>query len=184
MSNGLQAALLLARGRPEARDVLRGSGEALAVARRSFWAAAICLPAFLCLHLIDWAQAGPPARPGHALALDLLGYASGWAGFALVSHHIAAMLGRERQWPQFIAAWNWCSLVQYLMLVAAALPVLLGLPDMVCELVWLVALGWALWLEWFAARVMLDVPTLTAVGFVAFDIAIGMFIAGFTASLG
>ena len=49
--------------------------------------------------------------------------------------------------------WNWCNVVQYLLLVLAGLPLLLGAPDWIDQTAGLVALGWALWLEWFAARV-------------------------------
>ena len=45
--SGLQGALLLARGRS---DGVRYVEDDIAGAARSFWAAAICLPAFVCLH--------------------------------------------------------------------------------------------------------------------------------------
>ena len=100
----------------------------MAVAARSFWAVAVCLPAFLCLHLLDWATGGMPPAPAQELPLDLLGYVIGWAGFALLSHWLAGLIGRGSLWPRFITVWNWCNVVQYLMLVAAGLLALLGLP--------------------------------------------------------
>ena len=179
---GLHAALLLARGRAEAIGLL-AEGDAIAAARRSFWAAALCVPAFVCLRLLDWQQSGGAPASARGFAGDLLGFVVGWAGFALITHELAKGLNREAAWPRFITLWNWCNLVQYLMLVAAALPGLLGVPDIVGQTAWLVAMGWALWLEWFMTRLALSVPGPVAAGMVAMDLALGLFIAGFTGSL-
>ena len=83
-------------------------------------------------------------------------------------------------WPRFITLWNWCNVVQYLMLVAAALPGLLGLPDVVGQTAWLVALGWALWLEWFMTGLALAIPAPMAATLVILDVAIGLIVAGVT----
>jgi hypothetical protein len=185
MGNGLQAAMLLARGRPEGMVLLDAPPEAEATAAaRSFWAIALCLPAFLCLHLIDWAESGIPADPAHGFARDLLAYVIGWVGFALLSREITERLGWGRRWYRLVTAWNWCNVIQFLMLVAAALPLLLGLPDFVAETAWVAATGWALWLEWYAIRLALDAPGLAAAGFVAMDLAIGVLLSGIVGSAG
>jgi hypothetical protein len=175
--SGLQAALLLARGRPEGVQHVDND---LRVAARSFWAAGVALPAFLCLRLLDWAAEGLPPHPVHAWALDLLFYVVGWAGYAVLSRSLVTALGRAQHWPRFITVWNWCNVVQYLLLVAAGLPLLLGAPDWLDQTAGLVALGWALWLEWFAARAALDVSGLAAAGMVVLDIAIGLLLSGVT----
>jgi hypothetical protein len=174
LGEGLQAAWLLARGRPEGMLVLAARDEpALATAARSFWAAALCLPAFICLQLIDLAVgARVPPHFAHGLGLQLLGYIIDWAGFALVTRWVVGSMGRGDAWPRFIAAWNWCNVVQYMLLVAAALPPLLGMPDIVGETAWLVAIGWALWLEWYAAKLALAVGGLQAAGLVLLDQAL------------
>lgn len=179
---GLQAALQLARGRPEAVLLVGGGEEGMTAARRSFWAAAICTPAFVGLHLLEHrGAAGPGLR---ALAIDILGFAIGWIGFALASHRVAGMLGRAVLWPRFITLWNWCNLLQYLMLTAAALSALVGLPDWIGQTAWLVALGWAMWLEWFMTRVSLALSGAVAVAMVALDVAIGLLVAGGVGSPG
>ena len=180
----LQGAFLLARGRPDGLLLITAPPEAERAAARSFWAIAVCLPGFLCLHLLDWADGGMPAAPAQSLTLDLLGYVIGWLGFAVLSHQLAGGMGRARLWLRFIAVWNWCSVVQYLMLVVAALPSLLGLPEMLVETAWLVAMGWALWLEWYATRLALAVPGGTAAALVGLDFALGLFLAGVTGSGG
>ena len=105
-------------------------------------------------------------------------------GFALLSHRLAGTMGRAALWPRFIAVWNWCNVVQYLMLVTAALASLLELPDLLAQTIWLVATGWALWLEWYATRLALAIPAGPAVALVGLDFALGLFLAGFTGSSG
>ena len=180
VATGFQAALLLARGRAEGLSVLGSPPDTMAVARRSFWALLFCLPAFVCLHLLDQRATGGAVGSARSFAADLLGFVIGWLGFALVSYRVAGALGRRAMWPRFITLWNWCNVVQYLMLVAAALPGLLGWPEVVGQTAWLVALGWALWLEWFMTRLALGLPAPMAATLVILDVAIGLIVAGVT----
>jgi len=106
------------------------------------------------------------------MALQLLGYAVDWAGFALLSREVARAMGRLNVWPRYIAAWNWCQVAQYLLLVAASLPPLLHLPDIVGETTWLVASGWALWIEWYATKLALGIGGLPAAGMVLLGFAL------------
>ncbi len=188
-ADGLHAALLLARGRADGLALLNPPDDAppdaaTVTAARSFWAAALCLPAFVCLHLLDWSQTATPLPPARGFALDLLGYVTGWVGFALISRVVAVQMGREALWPRFIAVWNWCNVIQYLMLVLAGLPVLLGLPDWMSQTAWLIAMGWALWLEWFATSLALGVAALPAASLVALDVLIGLVLVVVTGLIG
>jgi hypothetical protein len=181
VASGMQAALLLARGRAD--GIARVQAEPQAAAR-SFWAMALSLPAFLCLRLIDWMDTGLPLHPAHAVGLDLLLYVVGWLGYVELSRPLAVLLGRGGRWPLFIALWNWCNVVQYLLLVAAAIPALLGAPDWLAETASLVAVGWALWLEWFAAKLALGVPGAAAAMLVVLDLMVGLAVALATSALG
>jgi hypothetical protein len=174
LGNGLQAAMLLARGRADGVALLTAGDEpALATAARSFWAAALCLPAFICLQLLDMAQLPAlPPHPIHDLTLQLLGSVIGWTGFALLALALARGLDRAPRWPYFIALWNWCNVVQLLALIAARVPGLLDLPDMLGETATVVAVGWVLWLEWYATRLTLGITAVQAAGFVLLDTAI------------
>ncbi|HTR18338.1 MAG TPA: hypothetical protein VMI52_15095 [Acetobacteraceae bacterium] len=168
---GLQGAMLLAKGRPEGARLMAGEGAAVA---RSFWAAPICLPGFIALRLLDWADAGWPPRPLHAAGLELLAYVIGWAGFALASRQVVAGMEQEARWPRFIVAWNWCNVIQYVLLLAGAVPELLGAPSWAAETSSLVVAGWALWLEWFATRVTLGIGAVGACAIVALDLFLGI----------
>jgi hypothetical protein len=176
VSNGIHAAFLLARGRAD--GLLRVEDD-MAGAARSFWALLLCVPADLCLLLISWAVPGEGgtvqvlASPARAIVLDLLVFVVGWLAFAVVSHRIAGALGRAELWPRYIAAWNWCNFAQQLLLLASGLIALAGAPPWASQTADLVALGWALWLEWFATRLALRLPGLPAAGLVAIDTLIG-----------
>jgi hypothetical protein len=180
VSSGLHAAWLLARGRA---DGLRFVETDMAGAVRSFWAAAICLPAFVCLRLIAWTAGGAPPHAAHVFALDLLAYATGWCGFAVLSHRLVGAMGLAERWPRFIALWNWCNVVQYLLLVVFSIPGLLGAPPLLDQVAQLFALGWALWLEWFAFRLTLGIGVVAAAGLVTLDVAIGVLLAAVTVSI-
>ncbi len=185
VAQGLNAAWLLARGRSEAVALFDTAdpGQQASTARNSFWAALLCLPAFLCLDLLGWLGGGAPAHPGHALAADLLTWAVGWAGFAVLSHRIAGLSNRGGRWWRFIAVWNWCNVAQYLITVLSALPGAFGAPTWISEAAWLTGLGWALWIEWFATRLALDLPGGAAAGLVALDLALGLLLTAVSVSM-
>lgn len=176
--NGLASAWLFARGKPEGLLLIPPGMDS---ARHSFLAAAICLPLFVVLRLIGWSvQGAPPAGVVLSLAGELVGYSLGWVGFALASKLLAEQAKRSGNWPQFIAAWNWSNIVQYLLLVVLLVPTVLGLPVWVANAMGLAAVGYAVWLEWFVTRTALGVQSMTAVMFVVLDLALGLFIGGVT----
>jgi hypothetical protein len=177
VSSGLHGALLLARGRA---DGVRYVEADMAGAARSFWAIAICLPAFVCLRLLAWTAAGQPPHLAHSFMLDLLAFGIGWCGFAVVSYRVVGAMGLAERWPRAIALWNWCQVVQYLLLVVSSIPGLLGAPAPLDQVAQLVGIGWALWLEWFGFRLTLGIGVVAAAGLVALDVAIGAVLAGMT----
>ena len=181
---GLRAALLLARGRAEGVRLLDvGPANAMPLAAWSFVAALICLPGYAGMRGFDWMQEGSSSRAIHGAMAELLAFVVGWAGFALASHRLAAVLHRSSLWPRFIALWNWCNVVQYLLLVVFSIPGLLGAPALINQGAQLVGLGWALWLEWFAFRLTLGIGGIAAAGLVLLDVAIGIVLAAMGAAI-
>lgn len=174
VGNGISGAVMLATGQPAGLARVQGDTEG---AIRSFWAAALALPMLLCLRLIDWTAGGIPASPAQDLLRNLLVFAVGWSGFAVLSHYLARHLGKSERWPGYIAVWNWCNVVQYALLLAAAMPTLLHAPAPVGETAELVAIGWALWLEWFATRLALNVTGFIAAALVGADLLLGLLLA-------
>ena len=172
---GLRGAALLARGQEEGAALVEPG---LQGAVHSFWALAVCLPLFGLLRLLDESAADPP------FVMGVMTYLVGWLAFAVLSHRAAGALGAGERWFGFIAAWNWCSVVQHGLLAAGSLPAWAGLPGAVSATAALVATGWAIWLEWFATRVTLGVSRGAAAALVVLDLAIAVALYGFSAGNG
>ena len=172
VTRGLRAALLLARGRVDGLDLVAEGGpeEQRLRAWQSFVALLLCLPIFLGVQeLARGSQAG-------SLLRDIAGFVLSWLGYAVLSHALAGAMGRAVLWPRFVALWNWCNLVQYLLLGAALVPIVLGVPALVAQTVWLVAMGWALWLQWSATRLGLGLSGGRAALMVAVDMGLGLMV--------
>ncbi len=181
IATGLLAAMRLAVGRADGLDLLAApEGQPLAVARRSFWAVALALPGFLMLRAVDT----QPQGYMHGLGRDLLGYVIGWIGFVLISHQLARLGGRVALWPRFVAAWNFCNVIQYVMLMVASVPSVLGWPAWLAQTAWLVAISWTIWLEYFTTRNAMRLPIGLAIGWVAIDFALGIAVDAAMSSFG
>jgi hypothetical protein len=181
VNSGLLGALLLARGRPDGAQLVESD---MRGAARSFLALPVCLPTVVCLRLMDWADPGLPADMAHQLGRELLVFIAGWLLYAVVTHRVAPLFGRAERWPHFIAAWNWCNVIENLLLVFGGIPGLLGAPHVVDEASQLFTMGWALWLEWYAARLTMGVGGMLASSLVVLDLAIGLLLAGLGVALG
>jgi hypothetical protein len=166
---GVRGIALLTIGKP-AGLARFGSDEAAVL--RSFVAAGLSLPLFVLLRLTDWLAGTAPLEHAHAFGIDLLSYVIGWAGFVLLSRPVARHFGKERRWPHYIVAWNWCNLAQYVLLLAASLPTLFHAPPIASETAALFGFGWALWLEWYVAKLTLDIDALPAALLVLIDVGL------------
>jgi hypothetical protein len=171
VSTGLHGALLLARGRP---DGVRCVDSDRIAATRSFWAIPLCLPSVVCLKLLDWLATGGPAQAPLELCRYIMAFLVGWLLFVWISHYIASMLHREAQWPRFIAIWAYCSVIENTLVAIGSLPGPLGAPSIIDQAAGLAMTGWALWLEWYAIRLSLQVGPLIALVVVIVDFSLGV----------
>lgn len=169
-------ALRLASGHS---DGIERFGKDMRSAARSFWAAAVAFPIYAATVVLSWQQERWPIAVGHAAALEALIYLVSWAGYAVISHALLGTMGLQQRWPRFIAVWNWINVVQYVLLLLAAVPGAAHAPALLTETCLLVAQGWALWLEWYAIRLSLDVSGLQAALVMAPDVILGLCIATF-----
>jgi hypothetical protein len=178
---GIAGALLLARGRTEGLALVETSADG---AWRSFAAALICLPALLAIRFFSWASMGVP-EDGivRALIAEITAYTISWAGFALLTLPLAKSWGRDSDWPRFIAAWNWTNIVQYALMLALTVPGVIGLPNAIVQVLMLVGIAYACWLEWFVARNALGVDGQKAAALVGLDLFLGLFLAGLLRTL-
>ncbi len=171
VSAGIHGALLLARGRSDGISLVETDRTAVI---HSFWAIPLCLPAVVCMKLLDWLASGIPANPALALGRYLLLFFIGWLVFVLVSHRLAAVLNKQAHWARFIAVWSYCSVIENTLVAIGGLPGALGAPSIVDQAAQLISIGWALWLEWYAIRLSLQTGALTAVVLLVVDIGIGV----------
>lgn len=164
---------MLARGRAEGAALLPASRSG---ACRSFWVAGLCLPIFLVLD--------PTLTSSVRAAMaELTGYAIGWPAYALASLPLCRTMGREALWPRFLVAWNWTNLFQYLIMLAITVLAAAGLPGWLQEAATMIGIGYALWLQWFAAKAVLQVHGWAAAGFVMMDLLLSMLVSGTVADL-
>jgi hypothetical protein len=174
VASGLSAALRLARGRPDGIVLIPGDRATIA---RSFWSVAFCLPAVICRLLMSWVDTGIPSDGAHLAGRELIVFVLGWLIFVEVTHRLAPVLGRAQRWGRFIALWNWCNVIEGMLVVIGGLPGLFGAPEAIDEACELIAVGWALWLEWYATRLALGVGPLIATSLVLLDQSIGILLA-------
>ena len=180
VSSGMSAALRLARGRAD--GVVLVSGDRATIAH-SFWAIALCLPSVICRLLMGWVGTGIPAHAAHLAARELIVFIVGWMVFVEATYWLSVPLGHSEKWGQFIALWNWCNVVEGVLVVAGGVPGMLGAPDIIDQACELITIGWALWLEWFSIRLALGVGTGPAIGLVLLDQAIGILLGSIALTL-
>ncbi|HWL81922.1 MAG TPA: hypothetical protein VNR89_13310 [Roseomonas sp.] len=164
---------MLARGRAEGAALLPASLEG---AGRSFWVAVLCLPLFLVLD-------PSLAASSRTATAGLIGYVVGWPAYALAALAVCRSMGREALWPRLVSAWNWSNLLQYLIMLVITLFSAAPLPAWLQEVITVTGIGYALWLQWFAARSTLQVGGVTAVGFIVLDLVVSILVSGVVADL-
>ncbi len=181
VTSGLYAALQLARGRPDSAVLVPGDRHTII---RSFWSIALCLPTVVCRLLISWADTAIPANAAHLAAREIIVFVLGWLVFVEVTHRLAPLIGKAERWGRFIAVWNWCNVVEGLLVVIGGIPGTLGAPVIVDQAFELITIGWALWLEWYATRVTFEVTPVTAIWLVLLDQSIGIMLASLAILVG
>ena len=171
---GLNAALRLARGRADGVVLLPGDRNTIL---RSFWSIALCVPTVVGRLLMSWVDSGLPDDAMHLVAREVIVFIVGWLVFVEVAHRLAPRINRAERWGRFIAVWNWCNVIEGVLVVIGGVPGTLGAPAIVDQACELITIGWALWLEWYATRLALGVGPLAAVALVVLDQSIGIMLA-------
>jgi len=119
----------------------------------SFAAAIIALPLFFTTLLLSEAGANL------AQAIGELGpYAVGWLLFPVVMAQVVVTIDRERYYCRYIAAVNWCALVEYLVLTALVVIQSIGVvPEGIGNLLFFAVVIWVLFYQHFVARHALQI---------------------------
>jgi len=149
----------------------------------SFWAIAFCLPTVICRLIMSWLITRVPADALHLVGREVVVFLLGWLVFVEVTHRLAPLLGRMERWGRFIVVWNWCNVIEGVLIVVGGIPGVFGAPAIIDQLCEVVTIGWALWLEWYAIRLALDVAKPTAAWLVLLDQSIGILLASLAIAL-
>lgn len=177
---GLYTALRLARGQADGVVLVPDDRKTIV---HSFWSIALCLPSVIIRLLMSWADTGIPADAAHLGGREVIVFVVGWLVFVEVTHRLAPVIGRAERWGRFIVIWNWCNVVEGVLVIVGGIPGLLGAPAIVDQACELIAIGWALWLEWYATRLALGVGPLRAASLVLLDQWIGIMLASLAVSI-
>jgi hypothetical protein len=145
---------------------------------RSFWAAAIGAPLYAVIAAVSYGPS-PSGDPVRATVVLAVGYVVTWTAFPLAMLYVADVLGRPHQYFRFLAAYNWATVLQHLIILGAALAAALA-PPALGRAIALGAVLFTLVYEWLIARTALQIGPLPAAGVVAVDIFISLFIKAIT----
>jgi hypothetical protein len=114
------------------------------------------LAPFVALPLVGTALA-LVEHPDIGVIGDLLATWCGLLAPAVLTWELARKWGREPLWLRYATAFNWCMwdipIMAFMLLIAVAVLIGLGLPNNAAALLLPIGLGaYALWLHWFIAR--------------------------------
>jgi len=151
-------------------------------ALRSFWAGAICYPAFLLLQMmqtdttqISWAMLL------QYIVVSSISYVIGWTAYPLAALPFCRWIAPEERALGFIAAYNWAQVLQTALVLVVTLfgalqlvpPYALAYAETVAYLVILVY-------EWFIARIALEAGGGAALALVLLDVILTAFLTQLT----
>ena len=146
-------------------------------ALRSFWVAAILLPAYAVMVLLHLIERPPALGPAALVLVHGIAYLVGWTAYPVAVLWLARLLDREAERFGYIAMYNWSQLlVMVIVLPISALRVGQMLPEGLTGLLELTVNLAVMAYLWFIARAGLRVGPLAAVGLVAVDITISMMV--------
>lgn len=164
----------LARFDPGGLDLIDRSPEGVL---KSFYAAAIVLPAYVLLLAVRLMEQGVEAPLPQVALVEGIAYVINWTAFPLALHQAAVMLGRPGQWAGAVAANNWAAVVQMAIYLPAVLLAKIGvLPDgLGSGLVFGVMLAMMVY-QGFVLRTALEVSRPAAAALVMLDLLLSALI--------
>lgn len=151
---------------------------------RSFWAAAIVLPATAILLSLSNTGVTIGVGAGKAFLIHSIAYVIGWVAFPFVMFYVAQMFNRDQWYCRYIAAYNWCAVLQITLLLIVSLIASSGMiSSSIGGWVTAVALFFILAYKGFIAHVALQATWAGAAGIVFIDFCLGLMLKGWSASL-
>jgi hypothetical protein len=144
---------------------------------RSFFAAVIAAPGYAFVVELRLADQLAADHVMHAYLVEAAVYVVGWLAFPLAAYYLTGALDRRRQYVGYIVAYNWAGVLQMaLYVVASGLAAGDLLPRPVEAAVAVGAMVAVLFYQFNIARIALDIGPAPAIGFVALDFMISLFL--------
>jgi hypothetical protein len=143
-------------------------------------------PAFIVTQLLSLADA--PLKtdedPLVVVIVYALYYCLTWVVSPVIIHRICVTIDRENAFFRYLSASNWASVIGVHLLLLVSLLEAAGIvPEAAGGLPGIAAFVYLMFLQWFITRHCLDVSPLGAVGFVALDSIVTLFIGQIAFSL-
>ena len=88
---------------------------------RSFWAAAIVLPAYAILVTLRFSDATIGVGSGTAFFVHSIAYVVDWMAFPFLMFYVTQMFDRNQWYCRYIAAYNWAVVLQMTLMLIVSL---------------------------------------------------------------
>lgn len=139
---------------------------------RSFYAAVICLPAYIVMVAVDMQRTPVLASLERLLAVHAIAYVINWTAFPLAMTWAVGLLDREDHYLRYITARNWAEVLEMALFVPA-------LTLAASDASWFEPLpAFAAFVvfcyQWFVARTALDTSGIQALAVVGLNLVIDL----------
>ena len=148
---------------------------------RSFWAAAIVLPAYAILVSLRFSGGTIGVGAGTAFYVHCVSYAIEWLAFPFAAYYAAEMFNRGQWYCRYIVAFNWSAVLQTTLLLVVGLIAIKGLiPPIVGYWATVIVLIFVLTYKGFIAYTALQSGWAGAAGIVFMDFCLDLIIDGWS----
>ena len=151
---------------------------------RSFWAAAIVLPAYAILLTLRQSEATIGVGAGTTFFVHSIAYVIGWIAFPFAMFYAAQIFNRSQWYCRYIVAYNWGSVVQITLMLIIGLAAASGiLSSTIGAMVTVASILFILIYKGFIAHVALQTTVPGAAAIVFLDFCLSLMLDGWTAKL-
>ncbi len=152
---------------------------------RSFYAAVIVAPFYGILLVIRFsAAADVNIGWGRYFAVESISYVISWVIFPVVMASFAKIIERQEKYQQFVIAYNWAAVLQNAVYIPLAMLAASGaISGGNADIMGVFALIIILIYSWFVATTALELGAWAAIGIVALDLVLSIFIDALSGSM-
>lgn len=181
VSRSIFGAWILARFNPDGLKFFDNTVEAF---WRSFWAAAIVLPAYVILLTLRHSGSTIGVGAGTAFFVHAIAYVIGWVAFPFLMFYVAQMINRDQWYCRYIVAYNWSVVLQITLMLTVGLLAASGiLSPAIGGAATVISVVFVLIYQGFIARIALQITGPGAAGIVFMDFLLSLMLDGWSARL-